>query len=131
MFFGLLNGKNFTGTTGNEAKIMNRADKDKEVVINNPTSFRTYQNVGQRSLSEDDIDVGLTSGRAAEMPSTAIKTARYDPKDDSLNITYRNGNGKEYKFKAGGKEGLAEWINAPSKGQITQEWKSTHRYPGY
>lgn len=131
MFFGLLNGKNFTGTTGNEEKIMKRADKDKEVVINNPTSFRTYQNVGQGSLSENDIDVGLTSGRAAEMPSTAIQSARYDPKDDSLNITYRNGNGKEYKFKAGGKKGLAEWINAPSKGQITQEWRETHRYPGY
>lgn len=120
----------FTGTSGNEANISKRIDNDKSVNISNPTSYRTYQNVGKGTFDENDIDVGLTSGKGAEITSTAISNARYDPSDDSLNITYQGGD-KEYKFKAGGPEGVKEWINAPSKGQITQEWRKTHRYPGY
>ena len=120
----------FTGTSGNEAKISERLDNNKSVNISNPTSYRTYQNVGNGTLNEDDIDVGLTSGKGAELASTAIKSARYDPEDDSLNITYQGGD-KEYKFRAGGRQGVREWINAASKGQITQEWRKTHRYPGY
>ena len=120
----------FTGTSGNEAKISERLDNNKSVNISNPTSFRTYQNVGNGTLNEDDIDVGLTSGKGAEIASTAIKSARYDPQDDSLNIVYQGGD-KEYKFRAGGPEGVREWMSADSKGRKTQEWRKTHRYPGY
>ncbi len=120
----------FTGTSGNEANISKRLDNNQTVNISNPTSYRTYQNVGKGTLNEDDIDIGLTSGKGAEISSTAIKNARYDPTDDSLNITYQGGD-KEYKFRAGGPEGVKEWMNADSKGRITQEWRTTHRYPGY
>lgn len=120
----------FTGTSGNEAKISERLENNKSVNISNPTSYRTYQNVGEGTLNKEDIDVGLTSGKGAELASTAIKSARYDPQDDSLNITYQNGK-KEYKFRAGGPEGVKEWINSDSKGRKTQEWRKTHRYPGY
>ena len=65
----------FTGTSGNESKISERLDNNKSVNISNPTSFRTYQNVGNGTLNEDDIDVGLTSGKGAELASTAIKSA--------------------------------------------------------
>lgn len=120
----------FTGTSGNEAAISKRLDNNKSINITNPTSYRTYHNVGEGTLNEDDVDVGLTSGKAAEVASTAIKSARYDPKDDSLNIIYQGGD-KEYKFRAGGPEGVKEWITADSKGRKTNEWKKTHRYPGY
>lgn len=120
----------FTGTSGNEAAISKRLDNNKSVNITNPTSYRTYHNVGEGTLNEDDVDVGLTSGKAAEVASTAIKSARYDPEDDSLNIVYQ-GSDKEYKFRAGGPEGVKEWITADSKGRKTNEWKKTHRYPGY
>ena len=120
----------FTGTSGNEAAISKRLDNNKSINITNPTSYRTYQNVGEGTLNEDDVDVGLTSGKAAEVASTAIKSARYDPEDDSLNIVYQGGD-KEYKFRAGGPEGVKEWITADSKGRKTNEWKKTHRYPGY
>ena len=120
----------FTGTSGNEAAISKRLDNNKSVNIINPTSYRTYHNVGEGTLNEDDVDVGLTSGKAAEVASTAIKSARYDPEDDSLNIVYQ-GSDKEYKFRAGGPEGVKEWITADSKGRKTNEWKKTHRYPGY
>ena len=120
----------FTGTSGNETKIEKAIENGKSINISNPTSYRTYQNVGKGTLNEDDIEVGLSSGKGAELASTAIKSARYDPEDDSLNITYQGGD-KEYKFRAGGRQGVREWINAPSKGQITQEWRKTHRYPGY
>ena len=120
----------FTGTSGNEAAISKRLHNNKSVNITNPTSYRTYHNVGNGTLNEDDVDVGLTSGKAAEVASTAIKSARYDPEDDSLNIVYQGGD-KEYKFRAGGPEGVKEWITADSKGRKTNEWKKTHRYPGY
>ena len=120
----------FTGTSGNEAAISKRLDNNKSVNIISPTSYRTYQNVGEGTLNEDDVDVGLTSGKAAEVASTAIKSARYGPEDDSLNIVYQ-GSDKEYKFRAGGPEGVKEWITTDSKGRKTNEWKKTHRYPGY
>lgn len=118
----------FTGTSGNEAAISKRLDNNKSINISNPTSYRTYHNVGEGTLNEDDVDVGLTSGKAAEVASTAIKSARYDPEDDSLNIVYQGGD-KEYKFRAGGPEGVKEWITADSKGRKTNEWRKTHRYP--
>lgn len=138
----------FTGTSGNEEKISERLGNNQTVNIANPTSMRTYtkgeqgrNSKGQfekRSYTTGNIDVGDTTdqyskkdyAKTGELASTAIKNARYDPSDDSLNITYQGGD-KEYKFKAGGPEGVQEWINAPSKGQITQEWRETHRYPGY
>ena len=120
----------FTGTSNNEAKIEKAIEKGKSINISNPTSYRTYQNVGKGTMNQDDVEVGLSSGKGAELASTAIKSARYDPEDDSLNITYQGGD-KEYKFRAGGRQGVREWLNAPSKGQITQEWRKTHRYPGY
>lgn len=120
----------FTGTSGNEAKIEKAMDNGKSINISNPTSFRTFQNVGKGTMKKEDVEVGLSSGKGAELTSTAIKNARYDPEDDSLNITYQ-GSDKEYKFRAGGRQGVREWINADSKGRKTQEWRKTHRYPGY
>jgi len=126
----------FTGTSGNQADIEKAMDKGKSINISNPTSYRTYHNVGAGTMDQNDMDIGLSSSsnpttdRVGEVQSTAIENARYDPEDDSLNITYKGGD-KEYKFRAGGREGVREWINAPSKGRITQEWRETHRYPGY
>ena len=123
----------FTGTSGNEANISKRIDSNQTVNISSPTSYRTYQNVGKGTLDENDIDVGLTSGKGAEIASTAIKNARYDPTDNSLNITYQGGD-KEYKFAAT-PEDVKKWMNSPSKGKITQSWTKNgsdpHTYPGY
>lgn len=121
----------FLGTSGNEEKISNKINSGKSVNISNPTSQRTFHRDASGSLLDQQIDIGNTGeGDVGEVVSSAIESARYDPSDDSLNITYRGGD-KEYKFQAGGPEGVMEWVNAPSKGQITQEWRTTHRYPGY
>ena len=120
----------FTGTSGNEDKIEKAMEKGKSINISNPTSYRTYQNVGKGTMNKDDVEIGLTSGKGAELASTAIKNARYDPEDDSLNITYQSSD-KEYKFRAGGREGIREFINSDSKGRTINEWRKTHRYPGY
>lgn len=121
----------FLGTSGNEEKISNKINNGKSVNITNPTSQRTFHRDASGSLLDQQIDIGNTGkGDVGEVVSSAIESARYDPSDDSLNITYRGGD-KEYKFQAGGPEGVMEWVNAPSKGQITQEWRTTHRYPGY
>lgn len=75
-------------------------------------------------------DIGNSGvGHTYQVDSTAIQSARFDPSDNSLNIVYRGG-GKEYKFKADGND-AADWLNAPSKGRLTQEWRDTHHYPGY
>lgn len=91
--------------------------------ISNPISFRE---------ETDDPTVQTISDKVTKsslpVSSTAIQSARYDPSDNSLNIVYKGG-GKEYKFDA--KDDLQEWVDAPSKGRITHEWKESHRYPGY
>ena len=68
-------------------------------------------------------------GHTYQVDSSAIQSARFDPSDNSLNITYRGGD-KEYKFAADGNE-AAKWLQSPSKGRTTQQWRSTHRWPGY
>lgn len=109
--------------------------------ISRPVSYRTYD-AKQNRDAQGRFSKGFTlsNGRIADsytdtktektlpVASTAIESARYDPADNSLNITYKGGD-KEYKFDA--KDDLQSWINAPSKGRITQEWRSTHRWPGY
>lgn len=115
----------------------------KGFTVSRPVSYRTYnakQNRDARgrfskdfSLSNERIADSYKDTRTEKtlpVASTAIANARYDPSDDSLNITYTTGP-KEYKFKAGGKEGLKEWMNALSKGRITQAWRKSHRMPGY
>lgn len=121
------------------------AKSDQGFKVEAPTSYRRshaeqnrdklgrYSSGFQYSDTEiaDSMDKDIGDGKKLhDVSSTAIESARYDPSDDSLNITYKGGD-KEYKFKAGGPEGVKEWLNAPSKGRITQEWKETHRYPGY
>ena len=115
---------NYSNTSKDLPAIMKRLDSkgNKDINVVKPTSYRTENKYG-------DTDIGLTSGKVSEVESTAIESARYDPSDDSLNITYKGGD-KEYKFKAT-PDDVKEWMSAPSKGQITNEWKTTHRYPGY
>lgn len=111
-------------------------------VINNPISFRNV-NVEQNrdakgrfakgfsAISEPTIADKFVNSRKEKtfgVSSTAIERARYDPSDNSLNITYKGGD-KEYKFDA--KDDLQEWVDALSKGRITQEWRATHRMAGY
>ena len=45
----------FTGTSGNEDQIEKAMDKGKSINISNPTSFRTFQNVGRNKLNKDEI----------------------------------------------------------------------------
>ena len=78
----------------------------------NPISFRNNGKIAN-TVTNQSIPVS----------STAIQSARYDPSDNTLNIVYQ-GSSKEYKFDA--KNDLQDWVNAPSKGRITQEWRQTH-----
>lgn len=144
MALGMLN---FSGSGGaNTYGLLSALTQGREFDLDRPTSYRTYDTAqnrnergqfasgrheieGTRRISETG-DLNKKTARAA-VDSTAIANARYDPSDDSLNIAYTSNPGKEYKFQAGGPEGVSEWLNAPSKGRITQEWRSTHRYPGY
>lgn len=126
----------YTGTDSNEKSIMKRAHKEKKLNISAPSSYREILDDGDEIIPDDPVKDSTTWKRIDPkqklntIDSTAIKSARYDPTDDSLNITYKGGN-QEYKFQAGGEEGIREWIAAASKGRITQEWKYSHRYPGY
>lgn len=113
---------------------------DTGFTVSRPVSYRTYDAKQKRdaqgkfskgfTLDNERIADSYTDTKTEKtlpVASTAIANARYDPSDDSLNITYTSGP-KEYKFKAGGKEGLKEWMDAMSKGRITQEWRETHHW---
>lgn len=110
--------------------------------INNPTSFRNVDVKQKRNekgqfasgydeTSDARIADGFVDNRKEKtfgVESTAIQSARYDPSDNSLNITYKGGD-KEYKFAAS-PEDVVDWASAPSKGRITQEWRQTHHWGG-
>lgn len=101
--------------------------------ISQPKSFRTINNSssnanlggGQYNIATNE-DMADKEAENIPVNSTAIASARYYPDTDTVGIQYVNGGGKEYTFKAGGDEGVSEWVNAPSKGRITEEWRSTH-----
>ena len=111
--------------------------------IEDPTSFRNVSvkqkrnekgqfTKGYDETSAPEIANGFVNNRKEKtfgVSSTAIQSARYDPSDNSLNITYKGGD-KEYKFAAN-PEDVVDWAKAPSKGRITQAWRESHRYPGY
>lgn len=105
----------FTGTSGNEANISKRLDSNQSVNVANPTSYRTYQNVGKGTLNEDDIDVGLTSGRGAELTSTAIKNIDFDPASENAKITFTSSD-KQYDYPMTPEE-FRSFLNADSKGR--------------
>lgn len=96
------------------------------------TSYNIDKNGHKRDFSTaigEEYDPSKDAAYNTAVDSTAIQSARYDPSDNSLNIVYRGGS-KEYKFSATPEE-AQEWLNAPSKGRLTDEWKLTNRYPGY
>lgn len=98
--------------------------------VNNVKSNRTdYIDENGEFQTAIGNDMPADAGHTYSVDSTAIQSARFDPTDNSLNIVYKGG-GKEYKFAADGND-AAEWLKAPSKGRLTNEWKYTHRYPGY
>ena len=105
----------FTGTSGNEANISKRVDSGKSVNISNPTSYRTYQNVGKGTLDENDIDVGLTSGRGAEITSTAVKNIDFDPASENAKITFTSSD-KQYDYPMTSEE-FRSFLAADSKGR--------------
>ena len=105
----------FTGTSGNEAAISKRLDNNKSINITNPTSYRTYHNVGEGTLNEDDVDVGLTSGKGAEIASTAIKNIEFDPTTENAKITFTSSD-KQYDYPMTPEE-FKSFITADSKGR--------------
>lgn len=118
----------------------------KGFTIDKPTSYRRVEHqqnrdaAGRYAKGYHDISEAIISDKSGEystrkernygVESTAIDHARYDPSDGSLNIAYNSNPDKEYKFKADEAD-VVDWMNAPSKGRLTQAWRSSHRYPGY
>ena len=105
----------FTGTSGNEAKIEKAMEKGKSINISNPTSYRTYQNVGRNTLNKDDVEVGLTSGKGAELASTAIKNIEFDPASENAKITFTSSD-KQYDYPMTPEE-FKSFMNSDSKGR--------------
>ena len=105
----------FSGTSGNEAQIEKAMEKGKSINISNPTSYRTYQNVGRNTLNKDDIDIGLTSGKGAELASTAIKSIEFDPTSEHAKITFTSSD-KQYDYPMTPEE-FRSFLTADSKGR--------------
>ena len=119
--------------------------RGKEFTIDKPTSYRKvehqqnrdaagrytkgYHDTSEAIISDKGNEYSTRKERNYGVDSSAIQSARYDPSDNSLNITYKGGD-KEYKFAAN-PEDVVDWMNAPSKGRLTQEWRTTHRWPGF
>ena len=105
----------FTGTSGNEDKIEKAMERGKSINIANPTSYRTYQNVGRGTMNEDDVEVGLSSGKGAELASTAIKSIEFDPASENAKITFTSSD-KKYDYPMTPEE-FRSFLTADSKGR--------------
>ena len=121
----------FTGTSGNEAKISNKINSGNSVNISNPTSQRTFHRDASGSLLDQQIDIGNTGeGDVGEIVSSAIDNIDYDPTNEIASVTFHNGK-KAYDYKVSPKE-MEEMINADSKGSwLNNIWKYYNRMPGY
>ena len=138
---------NIINGTNPNSKLRAVADltMNKGFTIDKPTSYRKvehqqnrdatgrytkgYHDTSEAIISDKGNEYSTRKERNYGVESSAIQSARYDPSDNSLNITYKGGD-KEYKFAAN-PEDVVDWMNAPSKGRLTQEWRTTHRWPGY
>lgn len=105
----------FSGTSGNEAQIEKAMEKGKSINISNPTSYRTYQNVGRNTLNKDDIDIGLSSGKGVELASTAIKSIEFDPASENAKITFTSSD-KQYDYPMTTEE-FKSFMSSDSKGR--------------
>lgn len=104
----------FTGTE-DTAAIQKRMDSGKAFDISNPTSYRTYQNVGEGSLDPNDIETGLTSGTAGAISSTAIKNIQFDPSTENAKVTFTSSD-KQYDYPMTVDE-FKNFMNSDSKGR--------------
>lgn len=135
---------NGTNSKASKNKVVSELTQNKGFTVDHPTSYREspieqnrdnghfasgYHRTGESKISDKEGDSHTRTTENYGVDSTAVESARYDPEDNSLNITYKGGS-KEYKFAADPKD-VMDWVNAPSKGRLTEEWKQTHRYPGY
>lgn len=104
----------FNGTE-DTAAIQKRMDSGKAFDISNPTSYRTYQNVGEGSLDPNDIETGLTSGTAGAISSTAIKNIQFDPSTENAKVTFTSSD-KQYDYPMTVDE-FKSFMNSDSKGK--------------
>ena len=76
-----------------------------------------------------------------DIPSTAIKKLKYDPKTEELYVTFQGSN-KKYWYPNVPKEKVEELMNAPSKGEyflnnihdqysVNYQLHKTHKHQGY
>ena len=114
----------FTGLDEKQlTKVLERTDKGKSISVSKPTSYRTQNDNGEQ-------DVGLTSGEAMPVESSAIQDVSYDPERNVASITFVGGN-KSYNFDVIPDE-MKEFLTAPSKGQwVNNIWKYNNRMSGY
>lgn len=102
----------FTGLNEKQlSKAIDQTNKGKSTKITNPTSYRTNHQDGSQ-------DVGLTSGEAIPVESTAIESITYDPENENAEIEFINGR-HPYDYPMTPEE-YRSFLTSPSKGQWIQ-----------
>lgn len=114
----------FTGLDEKQlGKVITQTNQGKATLVQKPTSYRTNKDDGTQ-------DIGLTSGEAIPVESSAVQSIEYDPENEVATVVF-NGGTKGYQYKATPEE-YKEFLTAPSKGQkINYDWKFNNRMPGY
>lgn len=80
-----------------------------------------YKNLGMRWTANREKEAVADAENArvyeTEVPSTAIKKVKYDPKTESLYVSFTDSN-KKYFYPRVPKELIEKWMKAGSKGQF-------------
>lgn len=98
----------FTGLDPKQlGKAIMQTNKGKGTKVSSPTSYRTH-------TDEGNTDIGLTSGEAEEVESTAIRDIEYDPETQNAKVRYTTGD-RQYDFPMTPEE-YKDFLTSPSKG---------------
>ena len=89
-------------------KAISQTNQGKATKIARPASYRTVRDDGS-------TDIGLTSGEAEEVDSTAIRDIEYDPVNQNAKVRYTTSD-RQYDFPMTPDE-YREFLTSPSKGQ--------------
>lgn len=127
--------KNINKTNSYDTKKIDKnLNKEKEVDVGHLTSKRYYGKGSDGHYTDDDATVAsldeYDGDTMAEIPSTAVKNVKYDPKTKICSVLFVGGD-KWYDYQMSPQQ-FKSFMAASSKGRyVNNVMKHKNRMPGY
>ena len=111
-------------------KVYKALDKNKEFILKNPTSIRSFSKGDDNTFVSGESEIGKSLPTEVEVASSAISEVKYNPQSQVASLRFVGGD-KWYDYQVTPDE-FKEFIDADSKGRwVNYVWKFDNRMPGY